>query len=192
MKSKTFLFCLSLLVLGLCLLPAGICSKLMADAPTCQFSLFDTGTLTALVAVLGIGLGMAYSVKDNALMNTKALPNGANTVAAAGFDLGLTSRGDFVAPCELQIEAPALDATALPNSQTMIYHVYHSDNADFSSESLVVGNVLTQTGADGAGAAAATKQCRLPVDVKRYVRVKAVKSGTGDASGSSFVSRLVF
>ena len=148
--------------------------------------------LAAFLAAAALGLGMAYGIKDDTLKNSKTLPSGAATVQDAGFDLGHGSRGDFLANCELQIEAPLLATGELGDGATMIYHVYHSDNSDYSSEELLCGNVLTQTGAGGAGAAAATKQVRLPVDVKRYVRCKAVNSAAVDASAKSFVSRLVF
>jgi len=52
--------------------------------------------------------------------------------------------------------------------------------------------VIVQLGAGGAGAAAATFTARLPVDVKRYVRVKAVGSVAGDASAASLTFEVLF
>lgn len=201
MKSQLYTLAVGLLIAAVCLLPAGIAAQMTAENPLTQFEMVDqlesrpmelASDLAALVAMLGVGLGMAYTLKDNALKKTKALPTGASTVSGDGFDLGHGSRGDFVANCELQIEAPALTTSELPDTQTIIYHVYHSDNSDFSGESLLYGNIITQTGAGGAGAAADTKQCRLPVDVKRYVRVKATKTGAANASTKSMTTRLVF
>jgi len=147
----------------------------------------------ATIVAIGAGsAGMAYSTKDANLKKTIALPNGAATVATAGIDLQNGSKGDFVAECELEIVAPALDVGDLPNTETMIYHVYAAASSDFSDETLLYGNVITQTGAGGAGAAAQTKQVRLPVDVDRYLRVKAVNSGAGDASDKSVIAQLVF
>ena len=45
------------------------------------------------------------------------------------------------------------------------------------------------TGAGGAGAAAATYTCRLPVDVKRYVGTRIV-SGASTADASSVAATL--
>jgi len=50
--------------------------------------------------------------------------------------------------------------------------------------------VLVQTGAGGAGAAAATARFAIPSDCERYVRVTATNSGTGDASGASMTVNL--
>lgn len=143
---------------------------------------------------LAASVGMALAVRDasTAVTVTKALPNGAATVVTDGIDLGHGSKGDFLARCELQIEAPALVVGDLANGDTMIYDVYHDTAADFGSEALLLDNVITQTGAGGAGAAAQTKQVRFPVDVNRYVRVKATNSGAGDASDKSLTARLVF
>lgn len=133
---------------------------------------------------------MGFSLNDEALAVTKALPNGAATVSSDGIDLENGSKGDFLADCELQIEAPELAVGDLGNGATMIYDVYHDTASDFSSETLLMDNVITQTGAGGVGAAAQTVSRRLPVDVKRYVRVKATNSAAGDASDKSFTARL--
>lgn len=133
---------------------------------------------------------MGFSLNDEQLKVTKALPNGAATVASDGFDLGHGTKGDFLADCELEIAAPALAVADLANGDTMTYDVYHDTAADFSSETLLFDNVITQTGAGGAGAAAQTVSRRLPVDVKRYVRVKATNSAAGDASDKSLTARI--
>lgn len=137
---------------------------------------------------------MGFSLKDDdsAVKVTRALPNGAATVASTGLDLGHGAKGDFVADVELRIEAPALVVGDLANGDTVIYDVYHDTDPAFGTETLLMDNVLTQTGAGGAGAAAANWQGRLPVDVKRYVRVKATNSGAGDASDKTATIRLMF
>jgi hypothetical protein len=137
-------------------------------------------------------MGFQLNDNDSAVKVTKALPNGAATVAADGFDLGHGTEGDFLAECELEIAAPALAVADLADAATMIYHVYHDVAVAFGSETLLMSAVITQTGAGGAGAAAQTVSVRLPVDVKRYVRVKAVNSGAGDASDKSLTARLRF
>lgn len=135
---------------------------------------------------------MGFGVRDAALEVTKALPNGAATTASDGIDLGHGPKGDFLVNCELAIEAPALGATPMPNAKTMTYDVFHDTDAAFGTEVKLGTAVLVQTGAGGVGCAAATARFRLPVDVNRYVRVKATGSGAGDASGSSFTAGLRF
>ena len=121
---------------------------------------------------------------------TKALPNGAAAVNSDSMDLEVSSDGLHLANCELEITAPALDTADLPDTKTMTYKVEESD--DDSSFNTVADSVLVQTGASGAGAAAATVRVRLPSDVKRYVRVTATNSGTGDASDKSLTAKLLF
>jgi len=134
---------------------------------------------------------MGFAVKDTALKVTKALPNGAATVYSAGIDLGHGSRGDFLANAEVKISAPALTTTQQPNAKTLTYTIQHDDDAAFGTVADLYPGVLVQTGAGGAGAAAATFTARLPVDVKRYVRVKAVGSATGDASAASLTFEVL-
>ena len=128
---------------------------------------------------------MGFAVKDTLLKATKALPNGAATVYSDGLDLGHGSRGDFLAAADFKVSAPALATAQLPDTKTMTFSIQHDDDAAFGTVADLYPGVIVQTGADGAGAAAATFTARLPVDVKRYVRVKAVNSGAGDASGAS-------
>ena len=133
---------------------------------------------------------MPRDLIDAKLQVTKALPNGAATSTTDGIDLDITSNADFQAPMELVIDAPALDSTALPNTKTIKYSVYHDSASDFSSEALLAGDVVVQTGAGGDGDDAATGRLPLPTNVSRYIRVKAVGSASGDASGSSVTVSL--
>ncbi len=135
---------------------------------------------------------MEFGVKDASLSVTKALPNGAATTASDGIDLGHGANGDFLADCELLIEAPALGVTPMPNAKTMTYDVYHDTDAAFGSEVKLGTAVLVQTGAGGVGCAAATARFRFPSNVNRHVRVKATGSAVGDASASSFTAGLRF
>lgn len=155
--------------------------------------LYLAGYVSAEVAAIsGCMVGTAFMMKDDLLRITRALPNGIATVASTGFDLGHGTRGAFLTPCELLIESPALTTAQLPDTKTIIYDVYHDTASDFSSETLLFSAVLTQTGAQSAGAAAASVQRRLPAEVKRYVRVKASNSGSGNASTVSATLSLVF
>ena len=129
-------------------------------------------------------------LRDLELQVTKALPNGAATVNSGSIDLEHSANGVHVADCELLIEAPALATADLPDTKTMTYDVEHSDND--SSWSDLANGVLVQTGADGAGAAAASARVRLPSTAKRYVRAVATNSGAGDASDKSMTVGLVF
>lgn len=131
-------------------------------------------------------------MKDANLIKTVALPDSAGDANSPSIDLEHTAHGDHLVDMELEASAPVLTATELPDDETATYKVEHSD--DDSSFATVPGcaAVITQTGASGAGAAAATEKVRLPRDVKRYVRVTATTSaGAGDCSGKSLSAALV-
>lgn len=132
--------------------------------------------------------------KDAGYVETKALGTSDATVTTTGFDLGaMTPAGAFEAGCELEISAPALNTTQLPNADTCTYSVESSVDSAFSSPIVVADKVLVQTGAGGAGAAAAVEKFKLASNIERYVRVKAVLAGTtGDCSGASMVVSLLF
>ena len=134
---------------------------------------------------------MGFAVKDALLKVTKALPNGAATVYSDGIDLGHGGKGDFLANAEVKISAPALTTTQQPDAKTLTYTIQHDDAAAFGTVADLYPGVIVQLGAGGAGAAAATFTARLPVDVKRYVRVKAVGSATGDASAASLTFEVL-
>jgi hypothetical protein len=131
-------------------------------------------------------------VKDALQKVTKALPNGAASVTSDALDTQNSTRGNFQARCELLISAPALVVGDLGDGATMKYDVVESANADLSSPTVVAKEVLVQTGAGGAGAAAATARYRIKSDTKRYVGVKATNSAAGDASDKSLTAELVF
>jgi len=129
---------------------------------------------------------------DAELTVTKALPNGAATIYTDGIDLGVSDDGLHLADCELEISAPALATAELGDGDTIKYSVEMDNDSAFGSPTALFPDVLTQTGADAAGAAAATKRVRLPSDVERYIRVKAVNSAAGNASGKSVTASLLF
>lgn len=122
---------------------------------------------------------------DSALVITSALPNGAASTTSSAVDLQNTANGDFAAEVEFEVSAPALVVGDLPNADTMIYDIVHSVNSDLSSPATLIENLITQTGAGGIGAAAATARFRVPNGVRRYIGVKATNSGAGDASDKS-------
>jgi len=132
-------------------------------------------------------------VQDANFDEDLTLPTADGTVQTTGFDLGaMSARGAFLAQCELRISSPALNTTQLPNDDTLTYSVEACD--DNSSWDVVLADeVLVQTGAGGAGAAAAVARFRLPSDCPRYIRVKAIAAGgTGDISGASADVSLLF
>lgn len=139
-----------------------------------------------------LGTVASYSFGDGNLTTTKALPSGASAVTSDGIDLGEGTTGTFTTPCEFVLSAPAVTTAMLGDAATIKYDVITSANADMSSPVTLQATILTQTGAGGAGAAAATKRFRVPTDTLRYVAVKATKSATGDASTVSMTLSLVF
>ncbi len=135
---------------------------------------------------------MGFLRKDELVADTKALPNGAATISTDGLDLGHGDKGDFLANAEYVIESPALTTGELPDGQTLTYSIEHDTDPAFGTVAVLQASVAVITGAGGAGAAAANFAVRLPVDVKRYVRTKCVKTGAANASTKSVTGRLQF
>lgn len=133
-----------------------------------------------------------YAVGDVTLRSTLSLPNGAATTTSTAIDLGHGSNGGNFTDNEFLLEVPAVNATQLPNTQTLTYSVVSSASSDLSSPTVHNAAQLVQTGAGGAGAAAAQVRLRLPSDCKRYVGIKCVKSGAGDASAATATLRMLF
>lgn len=136
---------------------------------------------------------MGRAVKDNLLKGTRALPAAAGaTVDGGAIDLGHGSKGDFLVPCEVKITAPAVNTTMAPDTRTFKYSLIHSDNADLSSPTVLLADLMTQTGAGGAGAVTNNVTVALPVDVKRYIGVRVVSgASTADASAVSATIELL-
>ena len=155
----------------------------------CAFAFGGPATGSLVAAVSGLGLG-TFLVSDAALKVTKALPNGAATIYSDGIDLGVGAKGDFLANVELYITAPALATGVMGDGKTMKYSVQHDTDSAFGTAAVLMTDVITQTGAGGTGAAAATVSVRLPVDVNRYVRIRAIGSATGDCSSSSLTAEI--
>lgn len=130
-------------------------------------------------------------MRDASLKITRALPSGAATVNSAGLDLGGGPRANNLG-FELLLSAPAVTTGMLGDAATIKYKLQHDTDPAFGTATDLYGtDVLTQTGAGGAGAVAATKRVALPSDCKRYVRMVATKSATGDASSVSATLELV-
>jgi hypothetical protein len=127
------------------------------------------------------------NLRDTLLKVSGALPASTTATATTGLSLLTGVNGDFVAPVDFLVTAPALTTSQLPDNKTMTYTVETSAPSDavFGSPSTVY-TLGTQTGASGAGSAGATYKFRLPSSAQGNVRVKATPaaSGTGDASGA--------
>jgi hypothetical protein len=128
---------------------------------------------------------MSVQLRDNQLKATKALPNGIATVTSDSFVLGNGTKGDFTTPGEFLLTAPALTVAQLANASTMRYDLVCSVNADLSTPTVLVTGAITQTGAGGVGAAAATYRFRPASNVSTYFGFKATNSAAADASAAS-------
>lgn len=146
----------------------------------------------ASAAFAAFGTVASYGFGDGNLKKLKALPSGASATTTDAIDTGEGSTGTFTVDCELLIEAPAVTTGMLGDAATIKYDVVTSANADLSSSVTIAKEVLVQTGAGGAGAAANSARFRLPTNTLRYVGVKATKSATGDASTVSMTASLKF
>ena len=92
----------------------------------------------------------------------------------------------------LQVLAPALTTTMLPDTRTMSYVIADSaDNSSFTA----IGTLATQvqTGASSSGASAATYTFKLPPNTRRYVRLQITSgASTTDSSTKTATLQLAF
>lgn len=128
----------------------------------------------------------ARNVRDYANTITRALPTADGTVTSSDIDLGA---GVYKTEnYELEITIPALNATQLPNADTLTITV-QAGAAAAPTTALHVFPVITGS----SGHAGSVLRYRFPSDVARYANVKVVAAGgTGDISGSSATVRLIF
>ena len=148
-------------------------------------------TLVAM-SLMALTVGMTLQLTDYSMIKTKALPNGAAAASSDAIDLMHGTSGRLIAPMEFVLDAPAMNVSQMSNGKTMIYSIETDNDSAFGSALVVNAAVLTQTGAGGAGCAAASTRFRLPTNCERYIRVKATGSTTGDATGVSFPVTPVF
>jgi len=146
------------------------------------------GLLAGSPSVYGMSFmalgAVGFLMKDALLKQTKALPTAAaGSTSTTGIDLGESTRGDFLADVEFLLSAPALTTTMLPDTKTATYIIEHDTDSAFGTAATLIDKAIVQTGAAGAGAAAATYRFRLPTTVKRYVRAKCtLGANTTDSS----------
>jgi hypothetical protein len=146
--------------------------------------LLTVGALLACLALTAFATGP--NLRDASLKVTKALPNGADNVTSDAIDTGVKpGLGTQTLDVEYLLSAPALAVADLADAATMTYDILVSANADMSSPTTLIAAAIKQTGAGGAGAAAATYRFRLPSSAARYLAFKATNSGAGDASDKS-------
>lgn len=135
---------------------------------------------------------MGFAIQDAGLKVEKTLPASNTTAVSPTIDLGHGASGDFLADCELLISVEAVATGLLGDAATHKFSVEHDTDPAFGTAAALALEVLVQTGAGGAGAAATSARFRLPVDVKRYVRVKVTKSDNVNASAKKFYAQLLF
>lgn len=145
------------------------------------------------------------NLKDEQLIRTKALPASASasiTTDAIQLIGGADSQGGFYSECELLIEVPALSATILPaavvspaaaaGKLTVSVEESDTDSADAWNSAATIYSFDIEGGESG-GSAAVEKRFRLPIGVKKYIRVKATTNATAtDASAVTLTASLVF
>jgi hypothetical protein len=136
------------------------------------------------------------AVLDANTIVTVSLPSSASsTVNSSSIDLGDAVLGVPYSSTEtvnLQVLAPALSTTILPDTRTMSYVVADSaDNSSFTA----IGTLATQTqtGASSSGASAATYTFKLPPSTRRYIRLQVTSgASTTDASATSATFQLAY
>jgi hypothetical protein len=127
----------------------------------------------------------ARKVEDAAFSITRALPTADGTVTSADFDLGTGIKPENT---ELEIVIPALNATQLPNADTLTITIQHGAAATPTTELVRLPVITGSTGYAGG-----TTRFRLPSSTLQYLNVKIVAAGgTGDISGSSATIKLLF
>jgi hypothetical protein len=151
------------------------------------------------LAPLAMSFSGGPSLRDALLKATRALPAAASsTVAqATGFDLMVSAAGDVLAQMELLVSAPAVNTTMAPDTRTFTYNIIASASSNLGTPTIISQNLIVQTGAGGAGAAAATARYRIPTDLGargfRYVGLQIVSgASTTDASAVSATAELLF
>jgi hypothetical protein len=127
-----------------------------------------------------------FLARDARIKQTEALPAAAGSATTDAIALPKNPNSHFLAECEVELVAPALTTAELDDDETVVYDLLHSHSADLGSPATLLPAVITQTGADAAGAAAVTKRVRLASDVRAYIGLKATSSEyAGDLSEKS-------
>lgn len=132
------------------------------------------------------------TMRDAALELSRALPNGAATVTTtAGIQIKGATTDEFSAPMEFEIDAPSIATGLLADAATMKYSIVHATDPAMSDAAVLAADVLVQTGAGGAGAAAVKTRWRAPSNSRAFIGLRAVNSGAGNASTRTAYLRLL-
>lgn len=125
---------------------------------------------------------------DTQLSQSKAYPAAAASNNTTAIDLGQDNAFPINEQFDIVVTLPAVPNLADTKNATFTL----KDSADNSSFAAIAGlSTIVQTGAGGAGAAAATKYLRLPGATRRYVRLDcAVDSAGGDSTAKSYTFAL--
>ncbi|MEA3186221.1 MAG: hypothetical protein QOD99_51 [Chthoniobacter sp.] len=129
------------------------------------------------------------ALRDANLVASIALPAAGAAANTAALNLGTTTPGR-VPRVELLVSVPA--TPSLVDAKTIIHTV--QDSADGVTFAAVADlPTITQLGAGGVGAAAVSRQFKLPIGLKQYVRLNsAVLAAGGDNTAISATLALVF
>lgn len=132
-------------------------------------------------------------IPDSNFSNTTALPSGAGTSTSTAFDLvGATLDANSSMPESITLEVTVPADTALVSGATRKFTVL-ADSAATPTTALTGYGVYTNTGTAGNGAAL-TFRWKLPAACARYVAVRCDggTSGSGDSTGISYTTKLLF
>lgn len=157
-----------------------------------------TGTIDAGPGGVGMlclgGMAVLPSLKDREVKITRALPGSNTTVyATPGIDTGVTPAGVQPDGVEYLLTAPALTTAQLGDAATMKYSILMDTVDPVDASSVVLfADCITQTGAGGAGAAAATFRFKLPSNATRILGFKITNSANADASAASATLEALF
>lgn len=128
-------------------------------------------------------------LQDANLVKTKALPAANAANASDSIDLGQTTLGPAADDIEVEISIPA--TPALVDAKTITLTLKDSaDNSSFAAIPSIA--TLVQTGAGGAGAAAASRRFKLPPSTRQYLRLDAaVENGGGSNIAVSYTLKVL-
>jgi len=121
---------------------------------------------------------------------TLSLPAGGGTSTSALIDGAATPLPEHAGDIVAVLDAPALTTAQLPNGETITYSFLESNNADLSSP-ISTTQLGVQSGAGGAGAAAAVFGCRPKNAGGKYWGFKAVASASAAATAATAKLSLV-
>lgn len=130
------------------------------------------------------------SIRDAALVVTKALPAAGANHNTDTLDLGSTNPGVTAEHFELEIAIPALPSLAADKTLTVKLQDSADDTTYADIEALAS---VVVTGVSTTGSAAKTVAVRLPSSVKRYVQANlAVAASGGDNTAKSVTITPLF